>query len=386
MKFMKLMTKNDLKNLIEKQKGLCISIFMPTHRAGPETRQNSIRFKNLLGEAERQLLATGIRAAEMKKLLKPAQALLNDRPFWQHQSDGLAMFLSQETFRYYSLPLDFEELIVATDRFHTKPLLLLFSGDGRFYVLALSQNQVKLFQGTRFSVSELELKGVPKDINEALKYDDPEKQLQFHTGTPGVTGKRAAMFHGHGIGKDDSKQNTLRYFRQINKGVYELLKEETAPLALTGVGYLFSIYRKVNTYPHLVEEGIAGNPEELSAQELHDRAWDIVEPLFLKAQRDAIKQYKQLANTERASRDISVIVPAAYHGRIELLFVAVGTQQWGTFDQDSNDVRLHQKAEPGSGDLLDFAAIHTLLNAGTVYAVEPKKVPDDAPLAAVFRY
>jgi hypothetical protein len=26
------------------------------------------------------------------------------------------------------------------------------------------------------------------------------------------------------------------------------------------------------------------------------------------------------------------------------------------------------------------------LNGGTVYAVEPEKVPDDAPLAAVFRY
>jgi len=35
---------------------------------------------------------------------------------------------------------------------------------------------------------------------------------------------------------------------------------------------------------------------------------------------------------------------------------------------------------------MDFAAIHTLLNGGTVYAVEPKAVPGDAPLAAVFRY
>jgi hypothetical protein len=383
---MDLLTKNDLKNLLENQKGLCISIFMPTHRSGPETQQNLIRFKNLLREAERRLLATGLRASELEELLKPAQALLNDRSFWQYQSDGLVIFLSQETFSYYSFPLNFEELIVITDRFHTKPLLSLFNGDGRFYVLALSQNQVKLFQGTRFSVSELKLKGVPKDIHEALKYDDSEKQLQFHTRTPGGTGKRAAMFHGHGIGKDDSKENTLRYFRQINKGVYDLLKEETAPLVLAGVDYLFSIYKEANTYPHLVEEGIVGNPEELSAQELHSRTWNIVKCLFLRAQGDAIKQYKQLANTKQASCDTSIIVPAAYHGRIELLFVAVGIHQWGTFNQDSNDVLVHQKAEPGSGDLLDFAAIHTLLNGGIVYAVKPKKVPDDAPLAAVFRY
>jgi hypothetical protein len=47
---------------------------------------------------------------------------------------------------------------------------------------------------------------------------------------------------------------------------------------------------------------------------------------------------------------------------------------------------LHREVKPGDEDLLDFAAVHTLLNRGTVYAVELKKVPDEAPLAAVFRY
>lgn len=35
---------------------------------------------------------------------------------------------------------------------------------------------------------------------------------------------------------------------------------------------------------------------------------------------------------------------------------------------------------------MDFAAIHTLLNSGTVYAVSPELVPGNIPLAAVFRY
>jgi len=49
-------------------------------------------------------------------------------------------------------------------------------------------------------------------------------------------------------------------------------------------------------------------------------------------------------------------------------------------------LRLHKTAKPDDEDLLDFAAIQTFLHGGTVYAVEPEKVPDDAPLAAVFRY
>jgi hypothetical protein len=375
---MKLITIDDLKTLIEKQKGLGISIYMPTHRAKPETQQDPIRFKNLLAEAERQLLANGLRALQVRKLLKPAQGLLSNRPFWQYQSDGLALFLSAKVFRYYRLPLNFRELVVVTDRFHTKPLLPLFSGSERFYVLALSQNEVKLFEGSRYNISEVELEGVPKSMEEALIYDDHEKQLQLHPGTPRRVGKRGAMFHG--------KENLRRYFRLIDKGLHQLLKREGAPLVLAGVDYFFSIYREANTYPYLLDSGIAGSPDKRSAEELHEQAWLMVKPLLLKAQKEAAARYKQLMTTKRASHELKTIVPAAYHGRIEFLFVAVGTQRWGTFDPRSNVVHLHQKTKPGDGDLLDFVSVHALFNGGTVYAVEPKKVPGDAPLAAVFRY
>ena len=64
----------------------------------------------------------------------------------------------------------------------------------------------------------------------------------------------------------------------------------------------------------------------------------------------------------------------------------VGQQLWGEFDPDTMTVDLHPEPEPDDEDMLDFAAIHTLLNGGTVYAVEPEKVPDEAPAAAIFRY
>ncbi len=383
---MDLLTRDDLKTLIEQQEGQCISVFMPTRRAAPENQQNPIRFKNLLVEAERQLLGSGLRAVEVEKLLKPSQRLVNNRSFWQHQSDGLSVFISSQTFRHHRLPVNFEELVVVTDRFHVKPLLTLFTGAGRFFLLALSQNKVRLLQGTRYSISEVELEAVPKSIDQALKYDDPEKQLQFHTGTPGGTGERAAMFHGHGVGTDDAKRNILRYFRQIDKRLHDLLKEEQMPLVLAGVEYLFPIYRQANTYPHLVDEGITGNPDELSAKELHSRVWSVVKPLFFKAQDQAVARYKQLGGTGLVSSDLKEIVPAAYHGRVESLFVSVGIQQWGTFDSDTSVVHLHPEAKPLDEDLLDLAAIQTLLHAGTVYAVKPEEVPDGVVLAAVFRY
>jgi hypothetical protein len=383
---MKLLSKEELRHLVETRDEPSVSIFMPTHRVGTEVQQDPIRLKNLLNEAEESLVVSGLRAPQAQELLGPARDLLDDDIFWQHQSDGLAVFLSSKLFRLYRLPFDFEELLVVTDRFHVKPLLPLLSGDGRFYVLALSQNQIRLLQGTRYSVSEIDLEGVPESLAEALRYDDPEKQLQFHTQTGGREGGRQAVFHGHGVVTEDDKQEILRFFHQIDRGIQDLLRDDEIPLVLAGVEYLLPLYQEANTYPHLMDRGVTGNPETLSPEELHQQAWQIVHPQFEQAQKEAIAQYKDLSDTERASKDIREIVPAAYYAKVDALFVAVGLQQWGTFDPQTNTIHLHREAEPGDEDLLDAAAIQTLLNGGTVYAMEPEQMPDDVPLAAVFRY
>jgi Bacterial archaeo-eukaryotic release factor family 7 len=158
----------------------------------------------------------------------------------------------------------------SSGRYHLKPLLPLLAGDGRFYVLALSQNEVRLLGASRYSTDEVKLgDDVPESLADALKLDEPEKQLQFHTGSSGDGGAgRSAVFHGHGA-KDDSKDNILRYFRKIDRGLRDVLKGQEAPLVVAGVDYLLPIYREANTYSGLVEEGTTGNPEELSVEELH---------------------------------------------------------------------------------------------------------------------
>jgi len=359
---------------------------MPTHRVFPGTKQDRIRFKNLIREAEERLKALGHHSQDAKKMLRPAEALIDDAAFWRHQADGLATFISADSFHQFRLPLEFDELVVVADRFHIKPLLPFFSHDGRFYILALSQNLVRLFECTRYGVKETELENVLRSMSEALKYDDPEKQLQFQTGTPKAGGERAAMFHGHGGGKDKAKDNILRFFHLLDKGLRALLTAETAPLVLAGVDYLLPVYREANSYPHLLERGIAGNPEALRGEDLRGQAWEIVEPHFLKAQEQAVSLYRQLAGTGRTSTSVEEIVPKAFEGRIEILFVAVGVQQWGVFDPDKRVAHLHPEPVQADEDLLDLAAVHTYLKGGTVYALKLEEVPEQTPLVAVFRY
>lgn len=387
---MEILTKENIRILAQEFGKNLISLYLPTHRVGREMQQDPVRLKNILTKARERLQARGLRKPEIHHLLKSADNLLLDSYFWQHQSDGLAVFVTTKYMNYYRLPLKFEELLMIGERFHLKPLLPLLARNGHFYVLALSQKQVRLFEGSLYSIDEIKLDDTPTSLHEALRFEDPERQLQYHTGTssPGHAGARPALFHGQGVSEDDSKTNLLRYFQKINQGLMELLGNEVAPLVLAGVEYLLSIYKKANNYPNMVQDFIEGNPDDISAAALHQQAWDIVEPIFHRDQQQAETHYHELIGSDSnlASNHFKSIIPAAYHGRVDTLFVALGEQLWGSFDASTNTVELHQEFHPGDQDLLDFAAVQTLLNGGKVYALDPDDMPDEAPLSSIFRY
>jgi hypothetical protein len=383
---MKIFTRDELRTLTAATQAPCVSIYLPTHRVPTENQQDRTRLKNLIRQAQESLQAYGLRPTEAESLLEPVTRLLGTISFWKDKRDGLALFISPGMFRQYQLPTAFEPLVVVAHRFHLKPLLA-FLGGNEFFVLALSQNAVRLFEGWRFGLSAIDdLEGVPKSLADALKYDELIKHQQFRTGIGGggARGERAATFHGQSA--DDAKDKILRYFRQIDQGLQDFLREEQAPLVLAGVEYLLPIYKEANTYQHLLGEGITGNPEGLSPEDLHRQAWALMGPYFKRAQEQAAARYRQLAGTGRTANDPGEIVPASYHGRVECLFVAVGRQQWGDYDPGANELHLHPEARPGSFDILDLAATQTLLQGGVVYAVEPGEMPDATLLAAVLRY
>ena len=375
----------------------CVSIYMPTHRRGQEVQQNRIRFKNRLDEAKAQLSDLGLDQPEIERLLDQAYPLVENEQFWQNQSDALAVFTSGEMTRLYRLPYSFESHTVVGDRFHLKPLLPLLSSDGLFYTLALSQQEVRLLIGTRYSVGEVNLEEVPDALSDVLKWDDPEQRMQFHTNTQTpvgqrvrtVGGARPAVFHGHGVASEDEPKNQiLRFFQRVDEGIREIIAGQNAPLVVAGVDYLQPLYQEANDYPHLVEEGIEGNPETWSAEELHDRAWAILEPRFEQERESDADAFKSLAgrDRDRASDDVEEIVPAATFGRVERLFVSLDDEVWGTFDADANQVTVHETYQPGDKDLLDVAATQTLLNDGTIHTVRHEEMPSQTPLAALFRY
>lgn len=398
---MDLLNRSELRRLAELQDDVCISIYMPTFRNESDWSQNTTRLKNLLRDARDQLREQDYREEEIDTILAEARELLDRPGFWRNRiGDGLALFITSESTDRFRLPLSFDEVSIVGDRFHLKPLFPLIAANNRFYLLALSKNDVRLYQGTHQSISEITSSEIPSDIVEAIRqYEDFEQQIQSHvqTRTADVEGQRMdAAFHGHGGGGGDSddmsrepQDELKRFFREVDESVTDYIRDEEVPMVLAGVSEYLPLYRQENNYRHLIEDEIvAGNPESVDIQKLHGKAWSIVEPVFLEKQEHELERFDQLyySDDKLASDDFHEIIPGCAYSRVDTLFVPVGEYRWGRFDPESNTVEVHESQESGDGDLLNYAAVTAYLNGATVHALRPENMPGGRSVAATFRY
>jgi hypothetical protein len=364
--FFDALTKAELDALAGHRAAACVSIHFSPHRAGREVQQDAIRLRDLLQRAADRLAKRGLRRPEVDDILDPARALLDDPLFWEHRSLGIALFASPGWLARYRLPIELAESIVVGPRFDLKPLFAFTAGDGRFYLLALAQKAPRLYRGSRHLLEPLQLANMPESLASALNLEMKPPQ------------------------PDDP---IIEYFRTLDAALHEMLREESAPLVLAGVEYLWPLYRAANTYPHLTEGGVAGNPHGLRPDELHAKARKLVESHFARPEREARARFEEIAGRQGAGRTdiraldrVADVVPAAGAGRIDSLFIALDRQAWGRVDDASLAAETHSSREPGDEDLLNRAALETYLKGGAVFAVPSERVPGRTPAAAILRF
>jgi len=343
-----------------------------------------------VAEAKEQLAEAGYPKDAVAELLAPAARLITSHDFWLERADGLALFLAPDLFQYYRVPLKLQDEVVLADHFTVKQLIPLFAEDGRFYILALSQKQIRFFEATRTSVQARSVPELLKSIDDLRQFDEAQAQLQGHTMVPTGRARRTdIMFHGQGniADKTTYKAEVVDYINAVCKKVERYLDGQTAPLVLAAVEYEQAFYRENNSYHHLLEEGILGNPDDSDEGQIHQAAWKIVEPHFAAGRRLSLQHFADLSNTNKTSTRLADILPAACHGRVRTLFFPTqAARAWGTFDGPTGAVAIHDTPAEGDVDLIDLAAVCVLQNKGMLYALPREQMPAQSNIAALFRY
>lgn len=371
-----------LNKLIAEQSGLCVSIYSKTQPGGDE--QSIIRTRHQVDEAEKQLRERGVRTNDATEWLEPVRKLQKSSEFWQHASHGLAVFASEAGCQVFRLPLLFDNEVYTGPHFQIRPLLPWFADEGRFYILAISQNHVRLLEGTSHGVRLIPLTQSPASMADAQRTHDRDEVLNYHT-HPGAMGtSMQAVFHGHGVGIDDHKTELGQYLHKIDRAICQTIGESRAPLILATVDYLAAIYAAHSHYSNLLKEVLTGNPDHLSPNDLHAKALPFVKPILHRHEARLLEQYPRLKAAGRTSEALNEVLPAAYRGELETLLLSADRQVWGVFDPATQRVEEHAKPGKDDVELTNLAAIHVLRHHHAVHVVRDMAPFGAAPLAGVF--
>ena len=313
-------TESILAPLLEERAGPCLSLYQPTHRHFPDNRQDPLRFKNLCNELEQSLQHANAED-QLAAALQRMRSLLDDSSFWNHALDGLALFASPDFFQVYRLQREVPEFAVVATSFHTKPLVRVLQSADRYHVLALDRHEIKLFEGNRDALDEIQLApGVPRTITEALgeQLTEPYLTGSAHRGSAGGQ----AIFHGHGAKKDEVDQDAERFFRAVDRAIHEHhSRVARLPLVLAALPQYHTLFRRVSHNPMLTEGGIEQHPDSMDTATLRDQAWNAVEPQY-RARLDALVEEFGSARPKGFGTDqLQDIAHAAVEGRVATLLV-----------------------------------------------------------------
>ena len=384
---MELLTKELIQELLAADMAPCLSVYLPTHRKHPENLQDIILYKNLVRQMKESLLqkySTG----EVQKYLEPFETLAQDNDTWNHTLDGLAVFSATGLFKVISVHKSFEELALVADSFHTKPLRQYMQSLDHFHVLCLTLRDIRLFEGNRHSLAEVELTAdTPKTITEALGDELTDKHTTVAS-YGGSGGESSPMHHGQGGRKEETEKDSERFFRVVANAVYEHYSKPSGwPLILASLPEHQSLFQKVNKNPLLLTNGIAINPSSLSPDKLAKMAWDIMEPEYNLKLDSLVAGFEQARANGKGSDDYKEVAVAAVEGRVDMLIVEadriipVRITNLVTGNTQNKDL-----TNPKVDDLLDDMGELVMKMGGEVMVLPTDKMPSKTGLAAIFRY
>jgi hypothetical protein len=384
---MELLTKELIQELLAGDQAPCLSLYMPTHRKHNENLKDIILFKNLVRQMK-ESLAQKYSAGEVQKHLEPFEVLADDNNFWNQTFDGLAVFGATSLFKVVGVHKSFEELAIVADSFHTKPLRHYLQSLDHYHVLGLTLHDIRLFEGNRHSLTEVELSAnTPKNITEALGDELTDKHSTVAS-YGGSGGESLPMHHGHGGRKEETEKDAERFFRIVANTIYEQYTKPSGwPLILAALTEHHNLFKKVNKNPLLLTNCIAINPSSVSPDMLAKMAWEIMEPDYNLKLDSLAARFEQARANGKGSDDYKEVAVAAVGGRVDTLIVEadriipVRITNIVTGNTQKKDL-LNPKVD----DLLDDMGELVMKMGGQVMVLPTGKMPSETGLAAIFRY
>lgn len=372
--------KNQLKSLLSEDIDPAVSIYLPTHKAGPAMREDPIRLKNLLREAEKQIG----HAPTAEKILEPGWNLVGREREWKHMEYGLALFLSKNHNEMLSLEYGPPETAVVQKGFYLKPLYRVLDDGQRFYLLVLDRKEPRLYLCSR-----TEFNSVAGDVMRESFRDIVEKsEVSESVGSHVASSSGGVQFHSQGENPDDYKKVELdRFVLGVAEGVQNALREETAPLVVAGEPMMLGLFREHDRYGNTLAEALKHGGKAGEESDIYQEALDLVTPVLDQPRNDAFARLEELRNKNpgKVASNHEDILRHSAAGQVETLMIAEDAELWGRLVADDR-TKIVQPTAEGAVDLIDRMASRTLAGGGKILVVSRQDLPGNAHAVGILRY
>ena len=369
----------------------CISIYMPVNKKEFDTRDNPVRLKNLVSEAK-ETLKQRDPDNNYDHLFEPVERIYQESKHPKNYGQTLAIFIAQDFYKTYNLPVKLPQSSLVEKRFNIKPLLPLILDNKQFYLLCFSQKEIKLYNCDYYNIKQIPLKDTPKSVDELMSLTEFEKHTQLHTMPAGKSKGTDARFHGQGTVGDKKvkKQKVLHEFTQmVDNALQKAISGTYKPLVLAGSENICDYFKNHSGYNPIFDEVIREKTEIIDEKQLHQKAVNKVHDWLDREKTQKIQSFPAANENNRASTDIKEIVPAAKNGKISDIFINSSKSVFGKYDEDKEGVFVGDECnENETEELVNLAAVLSYISSANIYEIpaDSETELEDKAAACIFRY
>jgi hypothetical protein len=360
----------DLRQLNAVRADACVSIYVPTTPVTQKVEASRIETGNLLRQAYVQLEGSGLDKRRLAALGEELDDLLEDDEFWRFQARSLAILATPDSVRTFRLANRLQATVEVGDRFLLKPLMRAITFPHEAFVLALSENDVRLIEiFPDLPPQRLKVPNLPKDAASAVKVSSLNNR----------TSMRRVM------GSEGKKVRLVQYARMVDAAIRPVLAGREAPLILAANEPVAPIFRSVSSSPKLLPETLTGTTDRSTEAEVAAAARPILDAAYARDVEEMKALFERRANARRATTDISDAARLATFGGIETLLANFDAIVHGTVDEDTGEVALGEEGPDTYGVVGEIMG-RALLGGARVLAVRQDDIPGGGSLAATLRY
>jgi hypothetical protein len=326
--------------------------------------------------AQSELSAQGVSQDQNNLLLRPFKELARG---YDVRSSHL-MFRSPNCLADFRLRLPLENSYTVAGCFSVRRVISELHMPDEFYILSLSKTDVELYRCDGFTLNRTGLPGgVSENIAEALALEPPDHTLVNRSAAGRSTGTMPGVRFGTGSERERRHAHLADFYKQVDRAIRPLLGDRV-PLVLEGDVENVATYRGISQIPKLLTKAIHPNKDKSDAlTHLLEEAGSILHADCLQAQARSLSDDFERTPHTLVSTDPKTILEASFAGRVRALYINESEEELGI-------CAVPGYRSWGREDLLNLAAVQSILHHGLTYVVPGSTLPNGAKAVAFMRF